>query len=142
MADRITAEDLVRAVGPRKARAAIGLEPVGDVTPKKRHKYGVAPKAERTCDGIVFDSKKEMNRWNELRALEAAGLIRDLERQFAIPLHVNGLKIGEYRSDFRYREGNELVVEDTKGGKATQTPLYRWKVKHVAAEYGITVRET
>ena len=48
--------------------------------------------------------------------------------------------LGKYIADFRYRAGRQglLVVEDVKGFK---TPLYRWKKKHVEAQYGITVVE-
>ena len=35
----------------------------------------------------------------------------------------------------------EEVVEDVKGGEATKTPLYRWKKKHLKAEYGISIVE-
>lgn len=56
-------------------------------------------------------------------------------------------KIGTYRADFSYWEPpisdptttkHTHVVEDVKGFK---TPLYRWKKKHVEAQYGIEIRE-
>ena len=34
---------------------------------------------------------------------------------------------------------NDYMTEDVKGFK---TPLYRWKKKHVAAQYGIDILET
>lgn len=34
-----------------------------------------------SVDGMIFDSKKEYKRWNELRMLEKSGGIRDLKRQ-------------------------------------------------------------
>ena len=34
-----------------------------------------------TVDGIKFDSKKEANRYNELKLLKRAGLIEELELQ-------------------------------------------------------------
>ena len=46
--------------------------------------------------------------------------------------------IGRYRADFSYEELTEtggrwdFTVEDVKGFK---TPLYRWKKKHVEAQY-------
>lgn len=133
---KITLADLP----PRLRREVAGLEPVGET--KKRHKYGVCPKEERTYDGIVFDSKKEMTRWIELRAMQQAGVIRELQRQFRLPLFVKAEFIGDYIADFRYVEGTKAIYEDTKGGKATKTPLYRWKKKHVYAQYGIQIRET
>jgi hypothetical protein len=49
--------------------------------------------------------------------------------------------IGYCCADFRYcRRDGEIVVEDVKS-EPTKTPLYRWKKKHVEAQYRITVRE-
>lgn len=100
------------------------------------HKY----RAKRTeVDGITFASRMEAQRYTELRALEQAGEISGLELQPRYDLVVNGVKIGRYVADFRYREDGRLVVEDVKGVK---TALYRLKKKLVRALYGIEVRET
>ena len=56
-------------------------------------------------EGIRFDSKLEMSRYKQLRLLERAGKISDLETQARIPLHVDGQKIGHYVADFRYMMG-------------------------------------
>ncbi len=126
-----------------------------------KHKYGAKPKV---VDGIRFASTKEANRYAELKLREKAGDLLDLilQPRFALKVpYVSGfvqdgthseaieglpLKIGEYRGDFQYREcdhgnghrGFRTVVEDVKGFK---TPLYRWKKKHVEAQYGIQIRE-
>lgn len=92
------------------------------------------------CDGIRFDSKLEMCRYQQLRLLEKAAKIEALETQVRIPLHVDGVKIGHYVADFRYKMGGDIVVEDTKCA-ATKTPMYKWKKKHVKAEYGINIIE-
>ena len=67
-------------------------------------------------------------------------------RQVVYALLVNGIRIGEYRADFTYQEpakppqtGWVHIVEDSKGYR---NDLYRWKRKHVAAQYGIEIRET
>ena len=104
--------------------------------PAKRSKYGARPVV---VDGIRFHSTKEANRYLDLRLLEKAGEIKLLELQprFILSVHLNN--IGAYVGDFSYYEtasGNR-VVEDVKG---YDTPLSRWKRKHVAAQYGITVR--
>jgi hypothetical protein len=96
-------------------------------------KYG----AIRTeVDGITFDSKRESRRWSELRLLERAGEIVGLERQVEYPLSVAGIVIGKIKPDFRYSRAGLVVVEDVKS-KPTMTPLFRWKAKHLAAEYGV-----
>lgn len=92
------------------------------------------------CEGIRFDSKLEMYRYQQLRLLEKVDKIQALETQVRIPLHVEGVKIGHYVADFRYLMGGDVVVEDTKS-PATKTPMYRWKKKHVKAEYGINIIE-
>lgn len=99
-----------------------------------------------TVDGIKFHSRKEAKRYGELKAMEQGGYIVELVLQPKFPLLVNGEKIGEYRADFSYRrvigtDDSVFVVEDVKGGRATKTPLYRWKRKHVIAQYGIHVKE-
>jgi hypothetical protein len=121
----------------------------------KRHKYGVAPRAERTDrEGNVFDSKGEMVRWEELRLLQKAGRIRKLERQVHFLLEVKGVKIATYTADFTYeekvkedREGVygvpahrwEPIVEDFKG---LRTQVYLMKRRLMKAIYGIEIRET
>lgn len=105
----------------------------------RRNKFGVAPKSQRTLDGIVFDSKKEMTRYSTLRILEAAGEIRNLILQPKFDLHVNGVKVATYQGDFWYETDAGHVLEDVKGVK---TPIYRLKKKMVEAEYGIEILET
>ena len=105
-----------------------------------RSKYG-AKRVEQ--DGITFASKREAARWKALQLLERAGAIRDLMRQVSYDLNAEGGNlVGRYVADHVYREetpdGWELVVEDVKG---MPTPLYEWKRKHVAAQYGIEIRE-
>lgn len=120
----------------------------------KRHKFNA--KAV-TIDGHRFDSIAESARYGELRMLEKAGRIWDLELQPKFPLCVPStsgylaraatavveggqFRIGEYRADFKYQDGRTVpcVVEDVKGVK---TAIYRWKKKHVEAQYGIEVVE-
>jgi hypothetical protein len=73
-------------------------------------------------DGIVFDSKKESNRYMELNMLQKAGIINNLLLQCKfelIPAHtVNGKKIRPvvYRADFTYySKDGSFHVEDVKG---------------------------
>ena len=101
-----------------------------------------------TVDGIRFASKAEARRYGELRLLEKAGEITELQLQPVYPLSIhevpsgNQRVIGKYVADFKYREaqcGDEFerwvtVVEDVKG---TETALFKWKRKHFEAEYGI-----
>jgi len=110
------------------------------------HKYGAKPK---TVDGIRFASTKEATRYQELKLLEKAGLIRNvvLQPRFVLwawtqePADAEHMPptVGYYNADFMYlTEAGEQVIEDVKGFK---TPLYKWKKRHVEAQYGIQIRE-
>ena len=106
-------------------------------------KYG----NQRTVvDGITFDSKKEATRYAELKLLQRAGEIFDLQRQVPftlIPKQTRDGKVIErpcvYKADFVYKEkdGTE-VVEDVKG---VCTKEYRIKKKLMLWQFGIVVRE-
>ena len=80
-------------------------------------------------DGILFDSGKEARRFAELRMLERAGEIRDLETQPKFVLQAGFRYKGRaeravtYTADFAYttRDGRR-VVEDVKG---VRTEAYR-----------------
>ena len=89
-------------------------------------------------DGIKFDSKGEGKRWLDLQLLATDGRITGLERQVRFPLEVDGQRSGCYVADFVYFRGSERIVEDVKGMK---TPLYKWKSKHFAAQYGREISE-
>ena len=113
--------------------------------------------------GIKFDSLKECRRYSELRLLEQAGKIKDLELQKAYELipaqyeestetYTKGLHKGEpkpgrlleravvYRADFVYTdcETGQQVVEDTKG---MRTKEYVIKRKLLLWRYGIKIKE-
>lgn len=111
------------------------------------------------CDGILFDSKKECQRYCELKLLEKAGEIEDLERQkryLLIPEQreedtigpKGGIKKGKlieracyYTADFVYKDvrTGETVVEDTKGFR---TKEYLLKRKLMLFLHNIRVLET
>lgn len=118
----------------------IEKKPLSDAQAHKRggrkpSKFG---NVKTELKGLKFDSKREANRWTELRMEEVMGAVNNLQRQITYPLVVNGQHICDYRADFVY-ERNGLVVEDAKGFK---TPEYRLKAKLMLALHGITVLET
>ena len=101
-----------------------------------RNKYG----AKKTAvDGIVFDSKREANRYTELKALERTGAISELFLQVKLPIAFGTQHICNFIADFIYQENGKRIVEDCKGFR---TPVYRLKKKMVQVVYGVTVRET
>ena len=108
-------------------------------TKPKKSKYG-AVKTE--VDGIMFDSKREAKRYQELRLLEQAWEITNLCLQVPfelIPKSKYGMPI-RYIADFMYNDRNgQLIVEDAKGVK---TPVYRLKRRLMAELNGIEIKET
>ena len=110
-------------------------------------------------DGIVFDSRKEANRYRELKLTEKAGEISDLRLQVKYELipaqyemgtrirgnHVSTVercveRAVNYYADFVYRDKmtEETVVEDAKGVK---TEAYKIKKKLMLWVHGIKIRE-
>ena len=109
-------------------------------------------------DGIVFDSKKEGRRFQELSIMQQAGIIKDLKRQVKFELlpaqrmpdevgKRGGIKKGKllerevsYYADFTYTvvETGQYVVEDTKGFR---TADYILKRKMMLYFHGIRIKE-
>lgn len=105
----------------------------------------------------TFDSQKELRRWKELRLLERAGLISDLQRQVKFELiptqrepdiigkrggHRPGkliFKSCSYVADFVYTEDGKMVVEDVKG---LRTKEYIIKCKLMLWIHDIRIKET
>ena len=101
-----------------------------------------------TEDG-VFDSFRELNRWQELKLLQRAGEIYDLQRQVpfvVIPVQKEGKKVIErevkYIADFTYRnvKDGRIVVEDVKS-HVTTTKEYVIKRKLMLYRHGIRIVE-
>ena len=117
----------------------------------RRNKYG---NKKVTVDGIVFDSKREARRWTELKLLESAGEIYNLQRQVEFLLLPKQYSKTEFTkakkprlverevkfiADFVYMENGELVVEDVKGYNGKESYIIKRKLMlHV---HGIQVKE-
>lgn len=106
-------------------------------------------------DGIKFDSQKEAARWQELKLLERAGEICELERQVRFLLIPKRKKTSSdecenpvyYVADFSYwncRHGikTSRAVEDVKGlRKGAAYQIFVIKRKLMLERYGIEVKE-
>lgn len=128
---------------------------------RRKNKYGARPTptvriggkllvpASAGTDGYRFDSQADHRRYQELRILERAGKIMDLEVYPCYPLRVNGHLVSTYKPDFRYRmrDTGEVVVEDVKaldrrtGKKPTVTEAYQIRRKLVHVLYWVEVKE-
>lgn len=101
----------------------------------RRNKYG---NKKTVLDGHTFDSKKEAKRYSELKLLERAKEITDLQLQVRYPLMVGGKLICTYVADFCYTSGGKKYVEDVKG---VRTEVYKLKRKLMLAIHGIEIKE-
>lgn len=100
--------------------------------------------AQKTeINGVVYDSKKEANRSQELLYLERAGLVKNVRRQVRFELQPeyitkDGRKIKSinYVADYVYeRPDGKMVVEDVKSEMTRKLPVYRIKKKMLEARY-------
>lgn len=111
---------------------------------KKVNKYNAK---KTTCNGIIFDSKKEAERYTELAFLQRQGVIKDLQRQVPFELQAS-FKKGKrtyraitYYADFVYTDTQtrRTIVEDTKGYR---TEVYNIKKKLFEFKYPkLTIKE-
>ena len=94
-----------------------------------------------TVNGIKYDSEKEYNRYCELKLLERAGIIKDLQRQVEYELlpKQDGERAVKYKADFVYTENGKQIVEDVKG---CRTKDYIIKRKLMLYQHGIKIFET
>ena len=110
-----------------------------------KNKYG-AKKCQ--LDNMTFDSIAEARRWQELRYMTRAGIIKDVRRQVPFVLipaqkDETGRVIERavvYRADFVYTEDGKTVVEDVKS-EATKTREYVIKRKLLLYTHGLRIKE-
>lgn len=117
---------------------------------------------KQEVDGIVFDSKKEAARYQELKLLQKTGKINNLQLQVPFVLipsqyeyHTEYTKTGKpkevkkqierkvkYIADFVYNQDGETIVEDVKGYREKGAySLFVIKRKLMLQVHGIKVRE-
>ena len=122
------------------------------------YNYNKYKSHKTNANGVIFDSKKEYNRYIELTLLSRSGAIKGLKRQVKFELipaqyepdiinprgKVKKGKLIEravsYIADFVYTDENgKTVVEDTKGFR---TKDYIIKRKLLLYMHGIRIKET
>lgn len=97
-----------------------------------------------TVDGITFDSKREAKRYGELKLLQRAGEIGELQAHPGFPVSINDRHFCLYTADFQYRDlkTGSLVVEDVKSSGTRKDTAYRLRKKAAELYYGIIITET
>ena len=118
-----------------------------------------------TVDGIEFDSVKEGRRYSELKLLQRAGRIEELELQKEFELipaqyetypryGKTGKRLQDgkrciekscvYKADFAYKQDGQLIVEDVKGYRDPASAAYAKfviKRKLMLWRYGVRIVE-
>jgi|SRR6185369_4088245 len=93
----------------------------------------VAPRSDRTYNGVVYDSKAEALYAFRLDGLKAAGEILGWNRQVKIPLWVQGVRVCVMVVDFEVSLlDGDLQYHEVKGW---ETPEYKIKLKLFKALY-------
>ena len=86
-------------------------------------------------DGFTFDSNKEACRYAELKLMEKAGLITNLQKQVKFELQPAFYHEGKkqrainYIADFTYLQGGKLIIEDVKSEITKHNKVYKLKKK-------------
>ena len=124
----------------------------------KDHNKNLFPEEEKVSkyrnektiiDGITFQSKKEANRYFELKMLQRAGEIFKLEVQpkfeiiEAVRWNGKNLRTRYYIADFAYIETGNKTVEDVKSEITRKNPVYTLKRQLFLLKYpGIVFKES
>ena len=95
---------------------------------KAKQKYN---NTKTEVDGIKFDSKKESNRFLELKMLEKSEIIENLERQkrFEIVPKTKDERAVFYVADFVYKQDGRKICEDVKSEATRKDKTYIIKRK-------------
>lgn len=106
-------------------------------------RFKPSPAIERTLDGVVFASKREMHRYSQLKLLERAGIIECLTCQPSFAVEIDGIPFCTYTADFGYFDvqGNKVVVEDVKSSGTAKDAAYRLRKKAAELFYSMQVVE-
>ena len=129
---------------------------------RRRNKCG---NRKTIVDGIQFDSIKEARRYEELKLLQRAGQITDLQLQKEFELipaqyetfpryGKTGKRLQDgkrciekscvYKADFAYIQNGQQIVEDVKGYRDPASAAYAKfviKRKLLLWQYGIRIKE-
>jgi len=116
-----------------------------DTKPVKKSKRAKYNNEKVEWENIIFDSKKEYNRWRELLLLQKGGLIGMLQRQvpFLLIEKTENERGCKYIADHVYIDAKtgEKVVEDVKSDATRKLSTYILKRKLMASVYGIKIKE-
>lgn len=99
-------------------------------------------------NGIIYDSRKEARRHQELLWLEKAGRISNIRQQVRYVLAPSCHLWNEpkakpplrYYADFVYEENGQEIIEDVKSPATRKEPLFRAKLHLMKTQLNKDVR--
>ena len=106
-----------------------------------RNRYAVAPVEQRTFEGKVFASQREMVRFGFLRLELKSGRISELETQPSWIVNINGKRLCRYTADFRYVRNGAVVIEEVKSSGTAKDAAYKLRRRAAELEHGIVITE-
>lgn len=116
----------------------------------KQPKPAKTPKYKNTkvvIDGHAFDSKKEAKRYQDLKLMQRAGQIQDLQMQVVFVLVESVVLDGRkkpdmrYIADFVYCSDGLKIVEDVKSCATRKLAAYRQKKHLMKSVHNIEIQE-
>lgn len=123
----------MKLITPDECKAMLG----------KRHKYNAT---RTTVDGISFASKRESQRYAELRLVQKAGNISQLTIQpkfILLPAFKDSFgnhhRAITYKADFSYIENGRFVAEDVKGMETKEFRIKRKLFAHFYPAYELRI---
>jgi hypothetical protein len=111
--------------------------------------FGMSPKYHNKPTQVVegpnllkFASQKEAKCYADLKILERAGRIRNIQRQVPFRVEVGGKLVCKYVADFVFDEyAHNVWTQVVADAKGYPTPVYRLKRKLMLIVLGIEIRE-
>jgi hypothetical protein len=149
MAARVSRSFLKAAKGSRVVRVETRKAPPSfawneaHLDAPRRGRFPVAEKSARTVGGHVFDSNGEATRFTQLKLLERAGLVSDIQIQPSWDVMIGGQKLCTYTADFSYvcKERGRPVIEDVKSDGTQKDAAYRLRKRAAELSFGIKIDE-
>jgi hypothetical protein len=116
-----------------------------------KSKDPVKSREQRTVDGIVFDSKLEVDVYLGFKSLQQQGQIERLQYHPKFRFEIKGIHVGDYEADFTFieRRTQKLNVIDVKAWRVNKRtgerepildPTDKWKKGLMLVCFGLEVQ--
>lgn len=97
-----------------------------------KRRWGKYNAKKTWADNVLFDSKLEAGIYEQLKMLQQAGELSDLELQREFVINVNQKQVCIYIADFVFKVRDKTIIADAKG---VLTDVFKLKWKLMQAVY-------